>query len=166
MRKFLGRLWGKLRTATNAVMHDLFGLYNRPIIWMATTLHVIWGLLLTLAPSFQNVKSFGFIFNLDASQLGTLFLLSSVASIAALAWERAGRASLKTFWMLWPQQTLLILTAAAAIHSVILDQGGYSRVLLFAGQLPVILLAVFHPFGVLRMHWDIMEHRGENGAER
>src|SRR5437762_1774654 len=92
---------------------------TRPIIWLATILHYVWGVSLILSnDSIERTTGLAF-FSTFARLAGLLFLASAALATIALFQEATGRpVSLWTFWLLVPQQALLTVSASAAAYYV------------------------------------------------
>jgi hypothetical protein len=138
---------------------------NRPIIWMTTLLHILFGMVLVLipeqvarvtsiAPYSRNPELFGLMF-LASAALATSAVVHEMTTHSVNAW---------TFWAMIPQQMLLFISAGSVIFFV--SQSHYASGtelpawFIFTDQFIVILLALFHPFGVIRMHAAILPDSG------
>lgn len=93
---------------------------------------------------------------------GLLMLASAWAAFSALVHDARRHApNALTFWAFIPQQAFLMVTAGAALYfasqghfadGTVVPGGGW---FIFYDQVSKILLALFHPFGVLRMNLPI-----------
>ena len=138
-------------------------LRSRPILWLATILHLVWGSLLVTLPSQVNSTTGLAPFREYPEIFGLVMFTSALAAIAALAYEATGHSVNRlSFWALIPQQTLLMVSAFSVIFYIIHGRYADGTVVpngalhIFTDQLAYILLAVLHPFGVIRMHLPIM----------
>jgi uncharacterized membrane protein YgcG len=145
----------------------LLRLPSRPILWLATLLHLITGVMLIIDPRVAQVTGLkvlaGSGTGTQPALVGLVFVASALFALSALLRDlRAGPAAW-TFWAFLPQQALAFIMAAGAVYAVM--RGFYSsgtvlpRSFIFTDQLPKLLLAILHPFGVLRMHIDILPLR-------
>jgi hypothetical protein len=141
---------------------------NRPIIWMATLLHGTVGVFLILDSRVAFVTGIRWPAAAQPDVVGLVILTTSLLGLWALIHDAERGPSLLTFWLLIPQQVVLFIVAAGAIYAV--GQGHYSsgtvlpRSFIFVDQLPKLLLAVLHPFGVLRMHLAIIPEERIRGG--
>lgn len=133
---------------------------NRPILWLATLLHLAIGVGLILDGRVAFVTGLRALAEPQPELMGLLFIFSSMAALWALLRDAEQGPSLATFWPFIPQQMLLFFIAGGAVFAII--QGHYAsgtvlpRSFIFIDQLPKLLLAALHPFGVFRMHVDIL----------
>jgi hypothetical protein len=133
---------------------------NRPIIWLATFLHMIVGIFLILDSRVAFVTGLRWPAEAQPDVVGLTILGTGLLGLWALIRDAERGPSLVTFWCLIPQQVVLFVIAAGAIYAV--GQGHYAsgtvlpRSFIFVDQLPKLLLAMLHPFGVLRMHVPIL----------
>jgi len=134
---------------------------NRPIIWAATLLHFIAGLSLILAADRTSRVVAMAPFSGQPEAWGAAMLTSSYLALSALFHEyRVGQATAVTFFGLLPQQAFLFVSAASAMYFVIQSHyatstGPVDPLFIFVDQLPIMLLALLHPLGLLRMHASI-----------
>ncbi len=144
-------------------MKKLLRFYNRPVLWMATMLHAAWGCMLVLAPESGRVTA---LFPFASGQPGAIALLlfaSSAVSAWALRVDYEKGPSLKTFFALLPQMSILIAVAGAVIYFTSVGHFGdgvpRSNLFILADQFPQVLLAFFYPLGLLQMHAELIPGR-------
>lgn len=131
---------------------------HRPILWLATGLHLGWGIMLVLDPGAGRISAlFPFAAHgQSAAVLGLLLIGSGVLATAALL----HRPTPWTFVALLPQQTLLALSAIAVVYFAWVGHFGdgvsRSNLFILADQWEKVLLALMHPFGLLRMHSNLI----------
>jgi hypothetical protein len=150
-----------------SVIQTLMRLPNRPILWMATLLHLVTGVMLIIDPRVAQVTGLrvlaGSGTGTQPAFVGLVFVTSGLFALSALLRDLRVGPAVWTFWAFIPQQALAFIMAAGAIYAVM--KGFYSsgtvlpRSFIFTDQLPKLLLALLHPFGVLRMHLDILPMR-------
>jgi hypothetical protein len=140
---------------------------NRPILWLATALHFITGVMLIIDPRVSQVTGLKVLAGSGEGTrpalVGLLFFASATLGLVALTRDARHGPSAWTFWAFMPQQALLFIMTGGAIYAI--TQGAYSsgtvlpRSFIFVDQLPKLLLAILHPLGVLRMHLSIMPEK-------
>jgi hypothetical protein len=140
---------------------------SRPILWMATLLHLITGIMLTIDPRVGFVTGLRiFVGDGKGTQpalAGLLFVCAGLLGVAALWRDFRAGPNAWTFWAFLPQQMLLFVIAGNAVFAII--QGHYSsgtvlpRSFIFVDQLSKLLLTLLHPLGILSMHLRILPAR-------
>ena len=151
------------------MLHFLARVPNRPILWMATILHLWWSIGLILIPERVAQGTGLYPFSAFPEVWGLAGLFSVFAASTALSREYERGPSLGTFWAFIPQQAWLMVSAASVVYFV--TQGHFADGTIVPGggwfiwydQLPKVLLAVLHPFGLLRMHLSILPKEKVNG---
>jgi len=146
--------------------------HTRPVLWLTTALHLVWGAGLVLAPEVAS-RTTGLAPFRDAPEFwGLVFLASATLAIGALIREVKGWGiTAGTFFSFLPQQALLMVSAFSVLYYV--DAGHFAdgtvvpsaAVFIFVDQLPKVLLALMHPFGVLRMHRRILPAPGTGSTD-
>lgn len=148
----------------------------RPVLWMATLLHIVWGTALILIPEkvvgiTGVVGTTGLALFKGAPEFWGLVMLTS-ANIALIAlvheWKRYP-VNAWTFWAFIPQQALLVASAISVVYFA--AEGHYADGTVVAGgtwfiitdQLPKVILAILHPVGLLRMHLPILPESKVDG---
>lgn len=135
---------------------------NRPILWMATILHAFWAMGLILIPERIATSTGLYPFSSEPRLFGIFGLVSAGLAFNALFREWEHGPSIGTFWLFIPQQVGLMISAGSVIYFV--SQGHFAdgtivpggSWFIFMDQLPKVLLAALHPFGLLRMHLSIL----------
>lgn len=134
----------------------LVNAYNRPVLWMATILLAVWGVLLVLTPHQSTLLTSLYPFHESAPAWGLVMLGCAFLAVTALIREP----SRGTFWSLIPQQALLMISVGSIIFFSTQGHSARGTVLpgyiLFLGQLPLVLVACFHPIGMFAMHKNIL----------
>lgn len=160
---------GTLASTLRDKMRKFLNLYNRPILWMATILHMFWGSMLIVYPDTVKLTTGLAPFSFAPTAWGLAMVMSSTLAAIALVYEAQGkRVNAWTFWCFLPQQAFLMVSAFSVIYFVSI--GHYAsgtmlpRLFIFTDQFPKIILAILHPLGVLRMHMGILPKRafGDN----
>jgi hypothetical protein len=136
---------------------------------MATFLHLVTGIGLIVDGRVAFVTGIRWPAELHPDSVGLTFLMAGLFGLWALLRDAEYGPSIGTFWLLIPQQVLLFIMAAGAIYAVV--EGNYAsgtvlpRSFIFVDQLPKLLLAALHPFGILRMHLNILpDSKGGRGG--
>lgn len=150
-------------------MHDWFSRWikpSRPILGMATVLHYVWGCGLILIPGKVARTTGLWPYSQYPRTFGLLMLASATLALLALVHDgRKLNPNPWTFWAFMPQQAFLMISAGAALYfatqghfadGTIVPGAGW---FIFYDQLTKILLAIFHPFGVLRLNLPIFPGR-------
>ena len=129
--------------------------WRRPvwIIWYAVLLHTMWGCLLLVSGRPYGATALHIFALLPRDVMAAvLFLASGLA-----AWGVARRQpSWRTLAALLPQQTILTVSACAAIVAVVVAQYGDGvarpRLFILADQAPAILVVILHTAAVVDLH--------------
>jgi hypothetical protein len=128
----------------------------RPILWMAVVLHLTYGIALILDAGVARITALAAV--VPHAIQGVAIGLILVAELGAWALTRRAP-SMHTLAALLPQQGVLTFSAVSALYYVAVGHYGdgvpRSHLFILADQAPVILLALLHPWGLLRMHADI-----------
>ena len=122
----------------------------RPIIWYASLLHILWGIIIIASSGVPAATPLHMLNLLVPGHVMLASLLFTVASLALLGIHRP-----KRWWLLVPQQTILVCSAIAGLFAAV--SGAYAdgitrpHLFIFADQLPIILAAPFYTLGILRL---------------
>jgi ABC-type transport system involved in cytochrome c biogenesis permease component len=124
---------------------------GRVIVWYACVLHYAWSVLLAASPEAMHSTPVSAVVAVSGGRWGALAALVTCAS-AALAAPLARRGRLLPV-LLVPQQTLLLMSAGAALHAT--AAGHYADGVprpwpfILGDQLPVILTALLYTAALL-----------------
>lgn len=143
-------------------MHSWFARltrYNRPVLWMATLVHFFWGVGLVLIPDKVARTTGLWPYSQAPEVFGLLMLASATAAFTAIIHDARGLpANSLTFWAFIPQQAFLMVSAGACLYFA--SQGHFADGTVVPGggwfilydQIIKVMLALLHPFGVLRLN--------------
>jgi hypothetical protein len=132
----------------------------RPVIWLATVVELITGVMLVVDPRVREVTGLKILSDLAPSWVGLAFIFAAFAAFWALYRDYIKGPSVSTFWALIPQQVLLMVSAAGVVFAIV--EGHYSSGTVYSAsfiltdQLLKIGIAVEHPLCMLRMHKPIL----------
>lgn len=148
-----GRIW-----------RALSALAGQPILWLVGIMHLVTGIALVLDSRVAQVTGLQFVAG-RSSDLAGLGLIG-IGLLSMWAVMRANRVGPgpETFWALVAAQSLLFLIAGGVIAAV--AQGNYAsgtvlpRSFIFTDQISKLLLMLFHPLAVYKLHRPII--RGVN----
>lgn len=142
----------------------LSALAGQPVLWLVGILHLITGIALVLDSRVALVTGLRFIAGHSSDLAGLGFIGTGLLSLWAVTRAKRVGPGPETFWALVVAQSLLFLVAGGVIAAVV--QGSYAsgtvlpRSFIFTDQLSKLLLMVFHPLAVYKLHRPII--RGVN----
>ncbi len=142
-------------------MQGFFTWISRPILLMTCVLHFAWGSLLIVFPGTVRFTTPLYPYHKAAELFGLILVLSACTAFAALAYEAVtGKVNALTFWAFIPQQALQMVSAGSVLYFAFVARRYASGTLLpvefiFSDQIIEVLLALFHPLGLIRMHVKI-----------
>ena len=126
---------------------------HKLIIFYATALQFIWGVILLFASTPPLIVAFDSILNFvgNSHLLGLIFIVTALLSL----WGSKGD-DLKSLLKLIPQQFIMFLAAGSAIKAIMLSSYADGvirpRVFIATDQISVILIALFYLMAVIQVY--------------
>lgn len=124
------------------------------IAWMASTLHIIWGLLLIFSIDATRITGLNLLYTIVPNRfmLAAILICSSLMALMAVLKYNGT----KSIVLLLPQQFLLVVPAIAVLQAIgvghFADGVARSRVFLTADKASVVLLAIYHTHALINFH--------------